>query len=92
MGQRAERIGQGAWGKGHRAWGMGQRARGMGHGSWGRAHRAWRVEQDDLKPEYLASVIWLRGAGYVLRVAGCEVRVTGCELRVAGNSLIGLIR
>jgi hypothetical protein len=43
-----------------RAWGIGQGAESMGN-------RAWRVEQDDLKPEYLSSVfcsltsgVWLR--------------------------------
>ncbi len=38
-------------------YGKWHRAERIGHGAKGRALRAWGVEQDDLKPEYLTSVL-----------------------------------
>ncbi len=54
--------------KGHRAKGIGQKSKnrwlrvascGLRVAGCGKWHRAERVEQDDLKPEYLTSGIWL---------------------------------
>jgi hypothetical protein len=52
--------------------------------------RAWRIEQGDLKPEYLSSGIWFRVTGYWVLVAGYWVLGigywmlgTGCGVRVA---------